>query len=298
VRITAVVLNWRRSEDTIACVRSVQATAPEVAVIVVDNASGDGSMERMRAQLTDVTFIQNPTNAGYAGGNNAGIASALSDEACEAVFVLNNDVIVRPGCVARLAHQQSRGYQIVAPVSLRADDPTICDFWRAEVDLKHLAVRAIGRDEPWLPPKESEATDYATGSAMLVRADALRALGGFDERFFLVWEDVDLSLRARAMSLPLQVRAVPDAEVLHGQSVSFGGADSALYRYFYTRNAFLLIDKHLGSLRKARTRAMIERRFRGGIDAEPDEVTKRILQRGLDDGLAARFGAPPADLLA
>lgn len=290
MRIIAVVLNWRRPNDTIECVRSVQQTSPDTDVIVVDNASGDGSVEAMRAALNDVTFIENQTNGGYASGNNLGIVRALKDGA-DAAFVLNNDVIVRAGCVQRLTEVLNDTEGIVAPVSLRADDPGICDFWRATVDVANLAVNAIGRDEAWVPPPSPEQTDYATGSALLIPRDSFGHAGPFDERFFLVWEDVDLCLMERRFGYP--VLAVPDAEVLHAGSSSFGGAGSPLYQYFYVRNSFLIIDKHLRWPRKARTRAMITNRYRGGIERATDPAVRRAIERGLQDGLAGRFGPAP-----
>lgn len=294
MNISAVVLNWRRPDDTIRCVRSIHETAPDVRVIVVDNGSGDGSVEQMRASLNDVTFVCNEENLGYAGGNNAGIRRALEDDRCDAVLLLNNDVVVRPGCIEALAAHLEQDVGVVAPVSLRADDPGICDFWRAEVDVSSLSVRAYGRDEPWVPPSEPMDTDYATGSAMLV-GHAFREHGLFDERFFLVWEDVDFCLRLKEKADRMLV--VPDAEVLHAGSSSFGGAGSPLYRYFFTRNSFLLLDKHLRWPRRNRVKAAVERRYRLGIEREHDPLVRAALERGLADGLAGRFGPQPDDLL-
>jgi GT2 family glycosyltransferase len=300
VRIFAVVLNWKRASETVACVASLRATAPDVHVVVVDNASGDGSAERIRAECPGVTLIEHPVNAGYAGGNNAGIEAALR-EGADAVLVLNNDVIVRPGCVQTLASKlrDEPEWGIVAPLSLMRDDPAVVDFYRAEFDPRYLGVRAIGRDTRDKPTQDAE-TDYATGSALLMCAEMLREVGAFDERYFLVWEDVDLCLRARARGYKAGVAT--KAEVLHGRSVSFGGEGAPLYQYFYVRNSFLLMSKlpkpgFVSRAFKPGGARLLERRYRGWIETG-DSANRRAIARGLEDGLAGRFGPAPADIAA
>lgn len=298
MKVVAVVLNWRRPADTIACVRSLHETAPGVPVIVVDNASGDDSVEQIRAAFPGGHLVVNDANLGYAGGNNIGIHSALAQGA-DAVFIVNNDAIVTAGCVDLLAetmHAWGGEAPVVGPVSLRADEVATTDFYRASVDVRNMALIADGRDQRWAEPAETEVpTDYVTGSAMLIDARFIRSQGAFDERFFLVWEDVDLCLRARAWADAVIVNT--RAHVLHGRSVSFGGEGSPLYWYFFVRNSFLFLDKHGRWPWKARTRRMIERRY-ATLSAESDTAVGRAMALGLRDGLAGRFGPAPADLFS
>lgn len=294
MRISAVVLNWRRPQDTIAAVRSLRETAPEADVIVVDNASGDGSVDMISAGAPFARIIQNPSNLGYAGGNNTGIAAAV-DGGADAVFVLNNDAIVRPGCVQTLAGalEENPRLGIAAPVSLKQDDPEVVDFYRARVDLRNMALLAYGRDERGVPTEDA-LTDYATGSAMLIRSTVLRRIGMFDERFFLVWEDVDFCLRA-ARAAHARAGVVARAQVLHGRSVSFGGEGTPRYQYFFVRNSFLVVAKHVRRPWKGRTRALLERRYRGWLGtAEP--AVREAIALGLEHGLAGRFGPTPPEL--
>jgi len=299
VRIVAVVLNWRRPDDTIACVRSLAETAPDTQVIVVDNASGDGSVDRLRVELTDVTLLESDANLGYAGGNNLGIHAAL-DAGAGAVLILNNDVMVQPGCVQLLADTAARRDTpaILTPLSLSAEQPGTIDHFRTRVDLRNVALLAEGRGEPRdaVYATEPMIADYATGSALLAPAGLLERLGGFDERFFLVWEDVDLSLRARAQGG--EVVLVPTAEVLHRGGVSFGEqrAASPLYQYFFVRNSFLIVRKHVRWPFKTATLRRIERRYRGWVEAAEPAVA-RAIGRGIDDGLAGRYGPAPEGLV-
>lgn len=300
MNVVAVVLNWRRPAETIACVAALRALAPEVEPLVVDNGSGDDSVARLRAALPDVRLIEHGRNDGYAGGNNVGIAAALNTGA-GAVLVLNNDVVVRPGCVEALvaALEAHPEWGIVAPLSLLADDPSVVDFFTASVDLANLAVVAHGRDERRAFAEEAE-TDYATGSAMLVRREVFDRIGMFDERFFLVWEDVDFCLRARAAGFRIGV--TPVAEVLHGRSVTFGGDGAPLFRYFSIRNSFLIVREHVPVLRRWRARRMALRRYRSGLDrfrtgVDADPATARAVALGIEHGVRGRFGPPPAELM-
>ena len=291
VKVTAVVLNWKRPDDTIACVDSLRASDPAPEVIVVDNASGDDSLERLRAAGIDP--IAHERNDGYAGGNNVGIRRALEGDP-DAVLVLNNDVVVAPEAVGELARALGHGTGITAPLSLLPDGRI--DFYTARVDLRNMALVARGRDEPEPTPPLTEPveTDYATGSAMMVDAGLLRRLGGFDDRFFLVWEDVDLCLRALKMAARCLV--VPAARVMHARSASFGGDGSALYKYFFVRNSYLVLGEHGRWPWRTRTRKLIDRRYDGWATDPRDPVAARAIARGLADGRAGRFGPPPDDL--
>ena len=299
MRISALILNWKRPDETIRCLDSLRAHAPGVDVLVVDNASGDDSVARIRAAHPWVTIHENDRNAGYAGGNDAGfrVLLAQTTDRPDAVLVLNNDVEVLPGCVEALqaAAEADPGRGLFAPVSLMRDDPEILDFHRARIDLANLAVHALGRGERRDPTEDVES-DYAPGSAFLIRRPALERLGGFHEDFFLVWEDVDLSLRAAKSGFG-KTLVVADARVLHEGSVTFGGAESPLYRYFYVRNSYLLIRRHLSGLRRWRTERLLDRRYRGWVAKTDEPRLKAAIALGIEHAQANRFGPTPPELL-
>jgi len=302
VKVVAVILNWRRAEETIACARSVRETSPETEIIVVDNASGDGSAGRIRAALPGVEVLETEHNLGYTGGNNVGMQAAL-DQGADALFVLNSDVLIQPGCIQALSHVAEdlhKEYHCLplAPISLRTMDPSIVDFYRARVDLRNMALIAEGRGEPSRALVDAE-TDYVTGSALFAHRQLFEHIDLFDERFFLVWEDVDLCLRARrAGCAGHKAEVVAEAVVHHGGGTSFGPDrnSSPLYQYFFVRNSFLIVRKHVGWPFRARTLRMIEQRYRGWVDkAEP--AVARAIALGIEHGLAQRYGPPPPELM-
>ncbi|HEX9696767.1 MAG TPA: glycosyltransferase family 2 protein [Actinomycetota bacterium] len=296
MKIAAVVLNFRRAGDTIACVESIRGDAPDVDVIVVDNASGDGSAQRIASALPGIELIESKTNLGYAGGNNLGIRAALAGGA-DAILVLNNDLTIEPGCVAALggALEANPRWGMAAPLSLLAGDGEIVDFFTGEVLLDHAALRAPGRDEPrGVRFTEPSETGYVTGSAMLIRREVIERAGLLDERYFLVWEDVEYSLRVRKAGFALG--ATPDAIVRHARSASFGDEASPLQRYFFVRNPYLLIRTHLPPPRRWLAEARATRRYLAWARKSEPKL-RRAITLGMRHGLTGRFGPPPPDLM-
>jgi GT2 family glycosyltransferase len=299
MRIAALVLNWKRPDETIRCLSSIHAFAKGVEALVVDNASGDGSIERIRAAHPWVTILPNDTNAGYAGGNDAGFAELLARtvDRPDAILVLNNDVELLPGCIEALEAAVARdpGRGLFAPVSLSREDPEILDFHRARIDLPNMAVHALGRGER-LDPSEDTESDYAPGSAFLVRTPVIEDLGGFHEDFFLVWEDVDLALHAAKRGYG-RALIVADARVLHEGSVSFAeGAAGPRYRYFYVRNSYLLARRHLSGFQLWRTQRLLDRRYKGWIAKTADPNLRAAIALAVEHAHANRFGPIPPEL--
>lgn len=295
MRISAVILNYGRVGETLACVASLERDAPHVRAIVVDNGSPEEDRKELVAGLPgDVTLLESDQNLGYAGGNNLGMRLAMRQDA-EAILVLNNDVEVLPGCVQDLVDSLDSHprWGVAGPLSLLASDPNTVDFFRAGIDLPHIALTADGRDGPVsaIPVGEHE-TDYVTGSAMLIRRIALEQVGFFDERFFLVWEDVDLCVRMTKAGWGCGVNT--QARVLHARSATFGSDGSPLHRYFFARNSFLIVRKHVPVPARWKSEIFGVRRYlKWSAGVTP---LHRAIRRGLRDGVAGRWGPAPADL--
>jgi GT2 family glycosyltransferase len=266
-RIAAVVLSWNGREDTLACLRSLEGE--DVDVIVVDNASTDGSAEA----VSGVELIRNEENLGYAGGMNVGIRAAL-DRGADAVLLLNNDVEVEPGAPAALA-EAAAGAGAVCPVVVFADDPARVWYAGAELDPRRgyqgrhrTSLEGVGE------------TERICGAAVLIPRQALERVGAFDEQLFAYVEDADWSLRAREAGLPLRV--IPVARVRHKVSASTGGEGSPDALYYSVRNLLTVCERHaplgvLGTWRRRLTalaaftaQALLGRRRRAGLRAVRD----------------------------
>jgi hypothetical protein len=224
-RITVVVLNWRRADDTIACVQSLgEAGIAAGRILVVDNGSGDGSADAVRAACPGVGLLELPENRGFAGGNNAGIRRALADGA-DAVLVLNNDTRVAPDFLRPLlaVFDDSPEAGAVCGAVFRQDRPEMLDVAYSEVRFaeRHaVAIRGVNA----LPAEGFDRrteVEVAIGCCVLLRAEALRQVGLFDETYFAYHEDVDWCLRARRAGWRLFFE--PYARIFHRGSGSTTG---------------------------------------------------------------------------
>ena len=244
MKIAAVVLSWNGKEDTLACLRSLEGE--DVDVIVVDNASDDGTADA----VTGVQLIRNDRNLGYAGGMNVGIQRAL-ERGADAVLLLNNDVEVNPGAIEALVAAEGAG--AVCPVIVFADDPERVWYSGARFDPRRGYNGRHRTDEP---PGARE-TERICGAAVLIPREILELVGTFDEGLFAYVEDADWSLRAREAGQRLVVE--PRSRVRHKVSASTGGEGSESALYYSTRNTLRVCERHapLGRVGTWRRRAVV-----------------------------------------
>lgn len=217
-----VVLNWNGAEDTIACLKSLAGLmSPSCRVLVVDNGSTDGSPERMRQAFPDIELLLLPYNIGYSGGNNAGFRRVKELHA-EYVIFLNNDTQVDEGFCTPLLDvlQRNPGAGIAVPKIFYLDQPDMLWYAGGVVSLSTGLIRHVGLRKKDAPEFDRPGTTgYATGCCLAMRCRDFEAVGAFDERFSMYAEDVDLSLRVRALGMSIDY--VPSSRVWHKVSASF-----------------------------------------------------------------------------
>jgi GT2 family glycosyltransferase len=245
--VAAIIVNYRTPALTIQCVESLLASlGAEPSIIVVDNASGDDSVDQFRVKFGQhprITILDRTVNDGYAGGNNAGIAVARAQNAQHA-FVLNSDTVVDPQCV-RLLLEEMRDPEValVTPRIFFGDERDRLWFGGGRFSLWHGRPIHVGfrRDAThgWQTRRD---LSFASGCALLVRLDALDG-DCFDTSLFSYAEDLDLSLRVR--SLGAKIRYVPEALVWHydGSSHRRAGGQSLRF-YLGTRNLLRVLARH------------------------------------------------------
>lgn len=204
-----VVLNFNGKTTLSKCLSSLyQSDYPEFEVVVVDNDSKDGSFEQAKQLFSRANFIKNPTNAGFSKGNNIGIRFAL-EKFADYVFILNNDAFVEKSTLSVLIRtmQRNPGVGISSPLIFSADNK----IWFAGGHISWIRMKTFHLQK--LPSISPFSTDYISGCAMLVKKEVFKEIGLFDERFFLYYEDTDLSIRAKKAGFDLSI--IPEAKVQH-----------------------------------------------------------------------------------
>ncbi len=222
--VWALVVNWNGREMTLECIESLQrSTYANQRILIVDNASTDGSVAAIRSRYPDVDILPLPDNRRFAGGTNAGIQYALTHGA-DFVLLLNNDTIVAPGylepMVERICSDGSIG--IVAPKILYHSAPDtlwyaggMISFWTGTMKHRGIRERDLGQRD------DAGETDYASGCCLLARRELVNAVGLLDESYFMYTEDADWCMRARRAGYRIVYE--PRATIWHRLSVSAGG---------------------------------------------------------------------------
>ena len=257
MRTAAVVVDWRQPESTLAALRSLAAMtiAPDV-LVCVENGCSREEVARVRAGAPPGTAVRAlPTNTGFAGGVNEGMAIALAAGA-EWVLLLNNDAEVEATCLERCLEEAAPGVAVVGPAVVFADRPDRLWFAGGEVSrfFAYTRHRGLNRPKAELPPTGDTA--YVSGCCALVSAAAWERLGPFRAEFFAYYEDAEWCQRARAAGW--RCRYVGAALCRHAVSVSSGQrASTGLSEntaYYLARNPlrFALTSRPL-ALRVTRT---------------------------------------------
>jgi len=224
--VRVIVVNWngrRWLDGCFTALRQQERRADEL--VLVDNGSSDDSVEYVRRTFPEVHVAALDRNLGFAGGNNAGAANAHT----EFLVFLNNDTRPQPGWLAALlqAIEQDPSIGLVTSRLVYLGSPGVVDsagdgYLRVGGAFKH------GHGGPATDVAQSREVFGACGAAFVIRRSLFASLGGFDEDFFMVYEDVDLSYRARLLGW--RVMYAHDAIVEHAGSASVGRAsDTAVF---------------------------------------------------------------------
>ena len=239
--VSVIIVNYNGIgllEDCLGSLR--EQTFRDFEVILVDNASSDGSVAFVRGNDPEVTVLQNHKNLGYGGGNNAGIMMAKGEYLC----LLNNDTKADTNWLLKLVEAASRGDKNVgmfASKILNYDHPDVIDNTGLFMFRDGIA-RGRGRLE-----KDSgqfgshEEVFFPSGCAGFYKKEMLDEIGLFDEDFFLYLDDVDIGLRARMNGW--KCIYVSDAMVYHKYSAS-SDPYSPLKAYFVERNRIWIVIKY------------------------------------------------------
>lgn len=199
-RICAITINYKNTNDTARCVKSLCACLRSTDVFVVDNSPNDTMLECQLEPYPGVVIVRPKVNLGFGCGNNLGAAHALDIFAYDYILLLNNDATIDTDGLRQLldAANEHRTAGIIAPRIVLDENPDVLWYGGGEVNwIRAAAVIPgfLGPADSSLATKSRHVT-FASGCAMLFRREAWVELNGFDPRFFMYEEDLEICLRA------------------------------------------------------------------------------------------------------
>lgn len=288
--VHVVILNWRSAQMSLRCAAAAVTAMEGIAgaISLIDNDSGDGSFETMQAEAEArgwtrderLRVLQSGRNGGFGAGNNAALRVPLSQPA-DYALIINPDAFAEPDMIRKMrdylnAHPNIGllGCRVVGEDGEHHD--THFRFPGLGSELEDAArtgpiSRLLASSIITLPmPRTPSGVDWVVGASLMIRSKVLAQIGGFDEGFFLYFEETDLCLRAARAGWPTHY--LPDAQIVHIGSVSTGIKDQSLppdywfasREHYFRQNhgrpvAVLAVGAHLAGLAVRRLRMVMGR---------------------------------------
>lgn len=236
-RASIIIVGYNSQEDLPRCLASLKETVTAAdEVIVVDNASQDGTSQALEAHFPWVRVVRSPENLGFGGGNNLGAREAQG----RYLAFLNPDTTVAPGwldaLLAALEADPTAG--LATAKILLLQDPERINACGNDIHISGLTL-CRGAGAPSTAFTHTETVGAVSGAAFAIRRTLFDTLGGFDPAFFMYMEDTDLSLRARLAGY--RCLFVPEAVVYHRYQLRFGPRKT----FYQERNRYLMLLKNL-----------------------------------------------------
>ncbi len=262
--ISVILVQHNRGDLTCTCVESLLRFRPGgYEIVVVDNASDDGTGELVRRRFESVRYIPQTRNIGFGAANNVGAAAAHGD----LLFFLNNDTYALNDSLTPLETYMNVHPECGASgIALRNPDGS------PQISLgKWPSMRAewlMKKGRQLYAPSEYQVVDWLTGAALCVRREAFQAAGGFDEGYFMYFEDVDLCRRLAQLGIARHF--VPSIEMVHVGGASQPAAIRAAMERAYRRSQLRYYARHAPALQRWLLRQYLRLKATGEVLFGPD----------------------------
>ncbi|HJW84352.1 MAG TPA: glycosyltransferase family 2 protein [Anaerolineae bacterium] len=247
--LSIVIVSWNTAALLRGCLSAIFAARPpgRLEIIVVDNASGDGSADLVATDFPGVRLIRNADNLGFARANNQGIAASAG----RCVLLLNSDTLIQPDALAALVRFMDDHPEagVIGPRLLRPDGEPQAYAFGGDPTLAYLLRRGLNR-LVWRRPLHDWKTDrvqevgWVSGACLLVRRAAIDRAGLLDENIFMYFEDNDWCMRIRRAGWKVYYN--PQVEIVHIGGQSLKQNPAARRAYFHSLDYFYA--KHYGPL--------------------------------------------------
>jgi GT2 family glycosyltransferase len=247
-KVTIVISNWNGKKDTVECLESIRKIGyPNYEVILIDNASTDGSSVFLRKKFPEIKLFDNKENLGFAGGNNVGIQYAMK-KGTDYVLLLDNDTKVDQNFLTELVEvsQNNPRIGIVGPKIYFYHNPKqiVCiganfNFWTGQSSLIGYKQFDNGQFDT------IRYVDYVSGCALLIKRDTIKKIGILYARYHSYYEETEWCVRAREAGY--KVCSVPKAKIWHKVSTT-ARKISGYSQYYKTRNRFWFMKRNSSSV--------------------------------------------------
>ncbi len=244
--LSIILVNYRGKEFTIQCLRSLYAhqLSFPFEIIVVDNHSDDGSVDVIRRSFPRVTILELPENKGFGFANNEGAAKARG----EYLFFLNNDTEIENDCFTPIINFFSTRTHvgIVGPKLVYGDGSFQLSFGKFPTLLnEYQTKRLLKRERRLVPPTQPQQVDWVTGAALCIPKLLFTSIGGFDQHYFMYFEDADLC--KRVSNEGYSVWYIPALGIVHHKGKSYTQSSERItveYRksqlYYYQKHCSIV----------------------------------------------------------
>ncbi len=262
-KVAIVILTYnscKMTKEQLVDIAKLSTFGIEALCVVVDNASKDQTNQQLKDYKLpnmEYVFLESNLNLGYAGGNNIGIRYALKN-GFEYILVMNNDLVLSKNLLTILVEFMkknldvgicspkiyfAKGYEFNKDKYKESDKGKVIWYAGGIIDKNNVYTSHKGVDEIDVGQFEiPQETDSASGACMIIRKEVFKKVGLLNEKYFLYWEDVDLSMRVKKAGY--KVMYLPYSPVWHKVSKSTGGSGSTTNDYFLTRNRLFFALKY------------------------------------------------------
>lgn len=244
-RVAVVLVNYNGEEVLTDCVKSlVDNSEDDLEIIIVDNGSEDAAMEDVESRYPYVHTIYMGENAGWGAGCNIGMQTAFENGAGY-VLLLNTDTEIEEGMISELL-KYCNDNTLTIPRIYRDKNDKDRSLWYSGGKIDYEAADArqtlYTYDAADGSRNEPRKVEFATGCCMMISRGSWEKVGGFDEEYFLYYEDVDYCMRLKEQEI--EILYVPKAALWHKVGGSAGGEISYISQYYTVRNRLFFADKY------------------------------------------------------
>ncbi len=246
--VHVVILTFNHYADTRECLLSLRKSDyANMHIVVVDNASSDGTPDKIRKEFPEITLIENSRNLGVPWGYNVGISYALSQGA-DYVMILNNDTVAAPDMLSQLVQEAQKRPEcgVLVPRIVYYDNPE--RIWAVGGKYRRFppAHVIVGHDTPIQEFPDPIELDYALTCALLISRETFEQVGLFDPGYFFYFDDWDFSQRVRDTGI--KILFVPTAHIRHKVSKSVSSVGSEQFWYTWGASATRFYRRHASNL--------------------------------------------------